>query len=100
MEFEKVESVFIEGRSWFDKTFGNSYWSARIWVNGRVIGQLPFSYGYGSMLVNESLKVLHVVGWLTETDNPVIYQSNSFGLKREMFGALDFETRPSVRLVS
>jgi hypothetical protein len=100
MKREKVESVFIEGRSWFDKTYGNSYWSARIWVNGRVIGCLPMAYGYEHQFVHESLKALSVICWITESDNPVIYQSNNYGLKREMFKAEDFEIRPSVEAVA
>jgi hypothetical protein len=27
-------SLFVEGREWFDKVNGNSYFSARIWVDG------------------------------------------------------------------
>ena len=98
---EKVSSVFIEGRSWLDKTYGNSYWSARIWVNGRVIGRIPFSYGYGSQYRHVSLVVLKSIGWLTEANGwyfapdgspVVIYDVNTYGLKREMFSEMDFET--------
>lgn len=98
---EKVESVFIEARSWFDKANGNSYYSARVWVNGRVVGQLPFSYGYGEQYRYDSLRALKTVGFLKDENGwyvapdgspVVIYASNSWHLKRDLFGAMDFET--------
>jgi hypothetical protein len=39
-------SIFIEARQWVDKTYGNSYFSARISVDGETVGYLPFQYGY------------------------------------------------------
>ena len=109
MNIEKVESVVIEGRSWFDKVNGNSYYSAQIWVNGRVVGRLPFTYGYGDMYRFDSLAALKMTGWLIMVNgwyfnrdgSPVIvYSSNSWVLKREMFGALDFETPPTISAVA
>jgi len=55
-------SLFVETREWFDKTGGNSYFSARIWVDGQVVNVLPFQYGYG----NHSEYVAQK--WLLEND--------------------------------
>jgi hypothetical protein len=44
-----MNSVFIEAKEWFDKTYGNSYFAARIEVDGEEVARLPFQYGYESM---------------------------------------------------
>lgn len=54
------KSLFVEAKEWFDKSGGNSYFSARIEVDGKVVGHLPFQYGYGSHF--ESAAAI----WLTE----------------------------------
>ena len=33
----ELSSIFIEGRLWFDKINGNTYFSNRIWINGKVV---------------------------------------------------------------
>lgn len=51
-------SIFIEGRRWFDKTYGNSYYSARIHLDGDVIKALPFQYGYENAYQYEAMRQL------------------------------------------
>ena len=41
-----VESVVIYARRWFQKTYGNTYFTADICVNGEKVGELPYQYGY------------------------------------------------------
>jgi hypothetical protein len=53
-----LKSIFIESRAYFDKSGGNTYFSARISVNGTLVGVLPFQYGYGSQFETEALKWL------------------------------------------
>ncbi len=43
---EKIRSITIVGRRWFEKTNGNTYHSVEIWVNGQQVKYLPFQYGY------------------------------------------------------
>lgn len=63
----KVErSLFIEGREWFDKVNGNSYFSARIWVDGGQVAILPFQYGYGDQFIYEAQKKLLELGYLPQ----------------------------------
>lgn len=66
MEKKINRSLFIEGREWFDKTGGNSYFSARIWVDGEVVGVLPFQYGYGNVYEYEAQKWLLSEGYLPQ----------------------------------
>ena len=95
---KKIEkSVFIEGREWFDKVNGNSYFSARIWVDGGQVAILPFQYGYGDQFQYEAQKKLLELGWLPQENKNLglwsiakelgfdYYSSKSYTNKREMF---------------
>lgn len=63
----KIErSLFIECREWFDKVNGNSYFSARIWVDGGQVAILPFQYGYGDQFIYEAQKKLLELGYLPQ----------------------------------
>ena len=63
----KIErSLFIEAREWFDKVNGNSYFSARIWVDGGQVAILPFQYGYGDQFIYEAQKKLLELGYLPQ----------------------------------
>ena len=57
-----IRSIFIESRAYFDKTGGNTYFSARISVDGKLIGALPFQYGYGNHFETMALE------WLKAND--------------------------------
>jgi len=63
----KIErSLFIECREWFDKVNGNTYFSARIWVDGGQVAILPFQYGYGDQFIYEAQKKLLELGYLPQ----------------------------------
>jgi hypothetical protein len=98
MEKKINRSVFIEAREWFDKVNGNSYFSARIWVDGEVVGVLPFQYGYGNQHEYEAQRWLISEGYLLQESGRLrglwslaeeagfdYYSVKSFTTKREMF---------------
>ena len=58
------KSVFIESRAYFDKSGGNTFFTARISVNGALVGVLPFQYGYGSHFETMALEWLRDNGFL------------------------------------
>jgi hypothetical protein len=66
-----MQSIFIEAREWFDKSGGNSYFSARISVDGEIVGYLPFQYGYESQYEYEATKWLLANGYITERIEPL-----------------------------
>jgi len=69
-----TRSLFIEGREWFDKVNGNSYFSARIWVDGGQVAILPFQYGYGDQYLYEAQNKLIELGYLPqESKNQSLY---------------------------
>lgn len=93
-------SIFIEGRSWFDKQAGNSYFSCRVWVDGKVEFTTPMEYGYGDHFQTDAINKMVKRGYLPEgCDSPRairelgihFYSVNSFGLKRELFKARLYE---------
>ena len=78
---QEIRSVFVEGREWFDKVNGNSYFSARIWINGGQVAILPFSYGYGDQFIYEAQRKLIELGYLPkEKENESLYSlGKTFG---------------------
>jgi len=73
-------SIFVEARQWFDKSGGNSYFSARIWVDGEAVAILPFQYGYGSTFEAEAVVALVGMGFLPEDfENRPLWQAKEFG---------------------
>lgn len=88
-------SVYIEGREWFDRTYGNTYFSARIWVDGKQVATLPFQYGYGDHYLSEAASVLKEMGYLDDHRKPLwqhatdmdfdFYRSLTLTKKSEMF---------------
>lgn len=65
MEYEYI--LEINAKEWFDRTNGNSYFSARITLDDRQIAILPFQYGYGSHYLDMALQELVKIGAFTDT---------------------------------
>jgi hypothetical protein len=71
---KEIRSLFIECREWFDKVNGNSYFSARIWINGGQVAILPFQYGYGDQFIYEAQRKLIELGYIPkEKENEGLY---------------------------
>jgi hypothetical protein len=89
------KSLFIEGREWHDKTYGNSYFSARIWVDGGQVAILTLQYGYGDQYLYEAQRKLVELGYLPESNRGLwsianelgfdFYSAKSEGKKSDMF---------------
>ena len=61
----KIDSVVICARSWFDKTYGNSYYTLRCFVNGSNVLATGFiRYGHSeSMYLNTCKEMLTEGGY-------------------------------------
>lgn len=71
---QEMRSLFVECREWFDKVNGNSYFSARIWINGGQVAILPFQYGYGDQFIYEAQRKLIELGFIPkEKENESLY---------------------------
>jgi len=60
---KSMSSMFIECREWRDKTYGNTYFSNRIWVDGEIVAVNTMTYGYGDQYVWAAIKTLHDLGY-------------------------------------
>jgi len=65
VELEDVKTITVIGKRWFQRTYGNTYNSAQIMVNGRTVANLPEDYGYGSMYMQRATKWLDAHGYVT-----------------------------------
>lgn len=54
--------LHIECRRWFQRKYGNTYHSVRIFKDDEQIAHLPFQYGYGEQCLQTALD------WLREQD--------------------------------
>lgn len=57
-----TKSIFIHAKTWFDKTYGNSYFAGRVEVDGQLVAWLPFQYGYESAYRDAAFKELQRLG--------------------------------------
>ena len=92
-----LESIFIEGRLWFDKVNGNTYFSNRVWINGRVIFEMPMEYGYEMQYLHRAIQKLQEWGYFAPGKTPSaweirdemgvhFYHVATYGKKSELFG--------------
>jgi hypothetical protein len=58
----KIQSVNIVGRRWFQKTYGNTYHTAEIFVNGERLHKTEEEYGYGDQYQETALQWLEKQG--------------------------------------
>ncbi len=60
----KNKQVIIKGKRWFEKTNGNTYHSTEVYIDGELIGKVPFSYGYGDQYGTTGFKILQDKGFV------------------------------------
>ena len=71
------DTITIDGREWFDKTYGNSYCSARVSINGTEVGRVPFGYGYGNAYRQYAMELLTELGMTYCVCGGTIYQHDN-----------------------
>ena len=82
----KILTLDINAREWFDKVYGNSYFSAEIILNYGMNDshtiKLPFQYGYGDKYIYAAIDELQKQGFTDKKilhhlkDNGVIIRTN------------------------
>jgi hypothetical protein len=68
-------SIHIEGRRWFQKTYGNTYHSVRIHKDGEIVRVAPMSYGYGDQYLQTAHTLLQDLGVIPKTEG---YQGTQY----------------------
>jgi hypothetical protein len=62
-KFKNPKSIIIVSRTWFDRPNGNTYFSAKAYLNGgETVFQVPFRYGYGEQIAHEVFQELEKAG--------------------------------------
>jgi len=50
--------IHIEGRRWFQKTYGNTYHTARVFIDGELKFKSSTHYGYGEQFIGTATAML------------------------------------------
>ena len=53
-----MKTLTILGRRWFQKTYGNTYHSATILIDGEEVHKTPEEYGYGDQYLQTAVEWL------------------------------------------
>jgi len=81
-ETKVPSSIFIDVREWRDKTYGNTYYSAIVTVDGEWQFTTGMSYGYGDQAVYDVAKELDARGIvpIIEPHRSVTYDMRERGI--------------------
>ena len=60
----KPRSITLYGRRWFDRKWGNTYFSTVIYVNGKHVHTIEYEYGYGDQWAYAAQEWLFENGYL------------------------------------
>lgn len=63
-----IRSVFLECRQWRDKSAGNTYTSAALWINGRTVAYFALQYGGLENMEDTAALYLESVGLLAPAE--------------------------------
>lgn len=61
----KFRTLEIIGRRWFQRTYGNTYHTAEIIIDGDLVHKTPKAYGYGDQYVQSAAEWLVRKGYLS-----------------------------------
>jgi len=69
-----MTSLTLFGRRWFSKTYGNSYCSVSIIVNGVHITRTDYTSGYGDYYVQYAREWLVKLGYIHESEKDLLWK--------------------------
>jgi len=61
-----MPSLHIEGRRWFQRSYGSTYHTAHIFIDGECVHVTPEEYGYGDHYLSTALDWLEANGHIAE----------------------------------
>lgn len=59
----KPKSIVVTGRRWFQSSYGNTYHSTDVIVDGSLVHQTDFAYGYGDQYLQTAAAALDELGY-------------------------------------
>lgn len=69
LKTSEIKTIEINARRWFQRSYGNTYFSGDIIVNGKHAGSINFAYGYGDHCVDQLFKLAQDNGVIPETSD-------------------------------
>ena len=69
---KKIESMRIEAKRWFQRSYGNTYHTVKVFVNGEALTS-EITYGYGSHYLQTAAELLKENGYDIPEDNGKAY---------------------------
>ena len=106
MNDEAIKSVRVTAWRWFQASYGNTYFTAKIYVNGAHVATIGETYGYGNHYETVAAKWLESAGymngrehhangsaepaWRYFQDRGIAFESDAKDVKRrrDMLGAI------------
>lgn len=62
MTMKKIESMRIDAKRWFQRSYGNTYHTVKVFVNGEVL-KSEITYGYGNHYLQTAAELLKDNGY-------------------------------------
>lgn len=88
-----MKALHISARRWFDSQWGNTYFSAKAYVDGKCVDTIDFEYGYGDQCIAESWHNVKTILGIDEKlctfpsmycrENGIIYTSDIADVQRK-----------------
>ena len=63
-----MKSLHLTGKRWFQKTYGNTYFSAKALIDGEIATAIDFEYGYGDHCLDCLMNKLEKEGFITDRE--------------------------------
>ena len=65
-----MKTLTIIGRRWFQRTYGNTYHTATVLIDGKPVGTSKVTYGYGSHYEHTAACLLQEAGIMSSDESP------------------------------
>lgn len=69
---KKIENMKITAKRWFNRTYGNTYHTVKVFVNDEVL-ESEITYGYGNHYLQTAADILRGNGYEIPVDNGEAY---------------------------
>lgn len=69
---KKIENMRIEAKRWFQRSYGNTYHTVKVFVNNEVL-ESDITYGYGNHYLQTAVELLRDNGYDIPSDNGKAY---------------------------
>lgn len=67
--FQTLKKVEIYGKRWFQRSYGNTYFSVEIHINNNFVHKIDYQYGYGDQFQHVAFKWLKENGYVKTDEN-------------------------------